>query len=152
MSSLNKVILIGRLGADPELRYTAEGVPVATFRMITSETYKDKSSGTKQEKSEWHSIVVWRKLAEIVGKYMKKGRLIYVDGKIQSREYADKEGNKRRIYEIVAMDIRMMPDGSKRSYPRPGEENISSGRPPSGTPPKQYSFDDDFIPEDDVPM
>ncbi len=150
MSNLNKVMLIGRLGADPELRYTADGTPVATFRMVTSEIYKDKS-GQKQEKSEWHSIVAWRKLAEIVGEYMKKGRLVYIDGKIQSREWADKEGNKRKTYEIVASDIKMMPDGSRRGQSSPGEHPAGSARPVN-TGSKPYSFDDDFIPEDDVPM
>lgn len=149
MSNLNKVMLIGRLGADPELRYTAEGTPVATFRMVTSETYKDRS-GQKQEKSEWHSIVVWRKLAEIVNEYAKKGRLVYVEGKIQSREWADKEGGKRKVYEILATDIKMMPDGSKRNQTA-GEAGASAGRSASNAP-KPNSFDDDFIPEDDVPM
>ena len=148
MSNLNKVMLIGRLGADPELRHTDDGTPVATFRMVTSEIYKDKS-GQKQEKSEWHSIVAWRKLAEIVGEYIKKGRLVYVDGKIQSREWADKEGNKRKAYEIVASDIKMMPDGSRRGQSSPGAH---PGGRPVATDSKPYSFDDDFIPENDVPM
>jgi single-strand DNA-binding protein len=147
MSNLNKVLLVGRLGKDPELRYTNDGTPVATFTMATSETYKDKS-GTKQERTEWHNIVVWRKLAEIAGEYLKKGRLVYVEGRIQSREYEGKDGVKRRAYEIVASDMKMFPTGQgagqNQSYPQ--EERKSFGSPRSS------QYEDDFVPEDDVPM
>jgi single-strand DNA-binding protein len=146
MSNLNKVLLVGRLGKDPELRYTADGTPVATFTMATSETFKDKS-GTKQERTEWHTIVVWRKLAEIAGEYLKKGRLVYVEGKIQSREWEGKDGIKRRQYEIIASDMKMFPTGQgqgQSSYP--SEERKSPGA--SSRP----QYEDDFVPEDDVPM
>ena len=146
MSNLNKVMLVGRLGKDPELRYTTDGTPVATFTMATSETFKDKS-GTKQERTEWHTIVAWRKLAEIAGEYLKKGRLVYVEGKIQSREWEGKDGIKRRQYEIIASDMKMFPTGQgqgQSSYPP--EERRSSGA--SSRP----QYEDDFVPEDDVPM
>jgi len=107
MASVNKVTLIGRLGRDPEMRYTTDGTPVATFSLATSETWKDKN-GEKQEKTEWHNIVVWRRLGEIAGEYLKKGREVYLEGKIQSREYTDKEGVKRRAYEIVATEMKML--------------------------------------------
>ena len=105
MSYVNKVILIGRLGRDPELRYTADGTPVATFTMATTETRKNKD-GTKSEKTEWHRIVAWRKLGEISGEYLKKGRLVYIEGSIQSREFEGRDGVKRKTYEIVASAMR----------------------------------------------
>lgn len=108
MSNVNKVILLGRLGADPELRYTADGTPVASFRIATSETWKDKN-GNKQDKTEWHSIVAWRRLGEIAGEYLKKGRLVYIEGRIRSREYEGKDGIKRKVVEIEATDMKMIP-------------------------------------------
>ena len=102
MSNVNKVILIGRLGADPEVRYTTEGSSVASFRIATTETWKDKS-GSKQERTEWHSIVAWRRLGEIAGEYLKKGSLVYIEGRIRSREYEAKDGTKRKVFEIEAV-------------------------------------------------
>ncbi|HOW53441.1 MAG TPA: single-stranded DNA-binding protein [Syntrophorhabdaceae bacterium] len=144
MSNLNKVLLMGRLGADPELRYTADGTPVATFRMATSESYKDKS-GVKQERTEWHSIVAWRKLAEITGEYLKKGRLVYIEGRIQSREYEGRDGVKRKVFEIVASDMKMLPTGQGQGQGQDDRRSFGSPRGP---------VEDDFVPEieDDVPM
>lgn len=105
--SINKVILVGNLGKDPELRYTASGVPVATFSLATSERYKDKS-GDMQDKTEWHNIVAWRQLAEICGKYLHKGKQVYIEGKIQTRKYQDRDGNDRYITEIVADQMQML--------------------------------------------
>ena len=107
MSYVNKVILIGRLGADPEMRYTADGTPVATFRMATTETWKNKD-GTKAEQTEWHRIVAWRKLGEISAEYLKKGKLVYVEGRIQSREYEGRDGVKRKSVEIIATNMKML--------------------------------------------
>ena len=139
MSNLNKVLLIGRLGADPELRYTADGTPVVSFRMATSESYKDRA-GIKQERTEWHSIVAWRKLAEIAGDFLKKGRLVFVEGKIQSREW-EKDGEKRKVFEIVASNLQLLPSGQ-------GNKERRGSTAPGG------SIEDDFVPEfdDDVPM
>jgi single-strand DNA-binding protein len=152
MSNLNKVLLMGRLGADPELRYTTDGTPVATFRMATSESYKDKS-GVKQERTEWHSIVAWRKLAEIAGEYLKKGRLVYIEGRIQSREYEGRDGVKRKVYEIVASDMKMLPTGQGQSqgYSQ-GQGQGQDDRKSFGAP--KSHVEDDFVPEmeDDVPM
>jgi len=106
--SINKVILIGNLGQDPELRYTNSGVAVATFSVATSETWKDPD-GNQQERTQWHNIVAWRKLAEICGEYLKKGSRIYVEGRLQYRTYDDKNGVKRYVTEIV-MDQLMMLD------------------------------------------
>jgi single-strand DNA-binding protein len=105
--SVNKVILVGRLGRDPETRYTGGGQAVANFSMATDETYKDKN-GERQKRTEWHKIVVWSKLAEIAQQYLKKGSLLYLEGRIQSREWQDKEGQKRTSFEIVASNFRML--------------------------------------------
>ena len=105
--SVNKVILVGRLGRDPETRYTGGGQAVANFSMATDETYKDKN-GERQKRTEWHKIVVWSKLAEIAQQYLKKGSLLYLEGRLQTREWQDKEGQKRTTTEIVATNFRML--------------------------------------------
>ena len=105
--SVNKVILVGNLGRDPETRYTGSGQAVCNFSIATSETFKDRN-GERQKRTEWHKIVVWGKLAEICQQYLKKGSQIFIEGRIQSREWQDKEGNKRTSFEIVARDMRML--------------------------------------------
>jgi len=105
--SVNKVILVGRLGRDPETRYTGGGQAVANFSVATDETYRDKA-GERQKRTEWHKIVVWGKQAEIAQQYLKKGSLIFIEGRIQSREWQDKEGQKRTSFEIVANNFRML--------------------------------------------
>lgn len=117
---LNKVQLIGRLGADPEVKHLENGVGVARIRMATTETYKDKD-GNRQELTEWHTVIAWRGLADIVEKYMHKGDLIYVEGKISTREYQSQSGEKKYSTEIKADNISML--GGKR-------EGGGSGRPP----------------------
>ena len=105
--SVNKVILVGRLGRDPETRYTGGGQAVANFSVATDESYKDKN-GERQKRTEWHKIVVWGKQAEIAQQYLKKGSLIFIEGRFQSREWQDKEGQKRTSFEIVASNFRML--------------------------------------------
>ena len=105
--SVNKVILVGRLGRDPETRYTGGGQAVANFSVATDESYKDRN-GEKQKRTEWHKIVVWGKQAEIAQQYLKKGSLVFIEGRIQSREWQDKEGQKRTSFEIVASNFRML--------------------------------------------
>jgi single-strand DNA-binding protein len=105
--SINKVILIGNLGQDPELRYTSSGVAVASFSMATGESWKDQD-GNVQEKTQWHKLVAWRKLAEIVGEYLKKGSKVYIEGRIQYRSYDDKNGVKKDITEIVVDQLLML--------------------------------------------
>ncbi len=107
MGFLNRVMLIGNLGRDPEIRYTKDGVSVATFTIATNEYYRDKT-GERVVKTEWHKIVVWRKLAEWAGQYLSKGKQVYVEGKIRTREYEDKGGIKRRVTEIVALRIQLL--------------------------------------------
>jgi single-strand DNA-binding protein len=120
--SVNKVILIGRLGKDPELKYTPSGVPVAKFSLATDESFKDRN-GEQQKRTEWHNIVAWQKLAEICGEYLTKGKLVYIEGRIQSRQWEDQEKNKRTAYEIIAQRMQML--GSKAESERssmPGSE------------------------------
>src|SRR5258707_14489961 len=105
--SVNKVILVGRLGRDPETRYTGGGQAVANFSLATDESYKDRN-GERQKRTEWHKIVVWGKQAEIAQQNLKKGSLIFIEGRIQSREWQDKEGQKRTSFEIVANNFRML--------------------------------------------
>ena len=105
--SVNKVILVGRLGRDPETRFTSGGQAVANFSLATDESYKDRN-GERQKRTEWHKIVVWGKQAEIAQQYLKKGSQIFVEGRIQSREWQDKEGQKRTSFEIVATNFRML--------------------------------------------
>ena len=107
MAGVNKVILVGRLGADPEVRYTGSGTAVANFNMATSSSYTDKS-GEKTEKTEWHRIVAFGKLGEICGEYLAKGKQVYVEGRLQTRDWEDREGNKRKTTEIVAGVMQML--------------------------------------------
>jgi single-strand DNA-binding protein len=105
--SVNKVILVGRLGRDPETRYTGGGQAVANFSVATDESYKDKN-GERQKRTEWHRITAWGKLAEICQQYLKKGTMVYIEGRIQSREWQDKEGQKRTSFDIVANTMKML--------------------------------------------
>jgi single-strand DNA-binding protein len=104
---VNKVILIGNLGGDPELRSTPSGTSVATFTLATNENWTDKD-GSKQERTEWHRIVTWGKLAEICGQYLRKGRQVYIEGRLQTRSWEDKQGNQRKTTEIVAREMQML--------------------------------------------
>ena len=134
MSGINKVILIGRLGSDPEIRYTPSGVAVANFSVATSEEWKDKDSGEKKERTEWHRIVAWRRLGEICGEYLSKGKQVYVEGRIQTRSWEDKDGNKKYTTEIIANDIQFLGsrDVSDRSKPSGGGGGDFQGAPGPG--------------------
>jgi single-strand DNA-binding protein len=150
--AINKAILVGNLGKDPELRYTASGQAVATFSLATTEKFKNKG-GEQQERTEWHNIVAWGPLAEICGKYLVKGKQVYVEGRIQSRSYDDRDGNKRYITEIVISDMQMLGG-------RPGEEGGSgAGARPSRSAgaapvrePVAVPDDASFNPDDDIPF
>ena len=109
--SINKVILVGRLGRDPELKYTASGTPFCRFSMATDDSWTDKGSGERSERTEWHNIVVWDKLAEICNNYLTKGRMVYIEGSLQTREWDDQEGNKRKTTEVRARDMVMLSSG-----------------------------------------
>jgi single-strand DNA-binding protein len=125
--SINKVILVGRLGRDPEMKYTASGTPFCRFSIATDEGWTDKASGEKTERTEWHNIVVWDKLAEICNNYLAKGRMVYIEGSLQTREWDDQEGNKRKTTEVRARDMVLL-----GGPPGGGGEGGGSRRPPSG--------------------
>jgi single-strand DNA-binding protein len=144
MASVNKAILLGNLGRDPEMRYSASGDAIASFSIATTETWKDKG-GQKQEKTEWHRITAFGKLAEIAGEYLKKGSSVYVEGRIQSNEYTDKEGVEKVSYGVVIDKLQMLG----------GKQTESEARQPAQTKPqsneqKPGSGFDDF--EDDIPF
>lgn len=120
MSGLNKVQIIGHLGADPEQRYMPSGKAVVNLRVATSETWKDRESGDKKEKTEWHSIVAFDKLAEIMSEYLRKGSQVYIEGKLQTRKWQDKEGKDRYSTEIIAQQMQML--GSKPQGERPARQ------------------------------
>jgi single-strand DNA-binding protein len=127
---VNKVILIGNLGADPEVRYTPSGQPVANFRIATSESWVDKQ-GQKQERTEWHRIVAWGKLAELCGQYLAKGRQVFVEGKLQTRQWDDRDGNKRFTTEIQAREITFLGgrgEGGRAEAPAQGAQGAAGPR------------------------
>ena len=133
MSGLNKVMLIGRLGRDPELRYTPSGLAIANFSIATSEQWKDKDSGEKKERTEWHRIVVFGKLGELCGEYLAKGRQVYVEGRLQTKSW-EKDGVTRYTTEIVASDIQFL--GAKDSSNAGGSyiNKPAAGEPAAGGP------------------
>lgn len=133
-SGVNKVILIGHLGADPDMRYTPSGAGVCELRVATSESWKDKN-GQRQERTEWHRVVVWGKTAEICAKYLTKGRQVYVEGRIQTRTYDDKEGVKRYMTEVIANDVQFLSGGGERGAGAGGggaRRGADDGPPPPG--------------------
>jgi single-strand DNA-binding protein len=133
---VNKVILIGNLGADPEVRYTQSGTPVASFRIATSERWKGKD-GQMQDQTEWHSIVAWDKLGEICGEYLRKGMRVYIEGKLQTRKWQDKEGHERYTTEVIARDMKMLtPKGGEGG----GYGSSDPGPAAGGPPPSGYEY------------
>jgi single-strand DNA-binding protein len=148
-ASVNKVILIGNLGSDPELRYTPTSQAVANFNIATNESWKDKS-GQDQEKTEWHKIVVWGKLAELCGEYLSKGRTVYVEGRLQTRDWTDKEGNKRYTTEIVANTIQFLgaPGEKGKSY----TQTKPMGATAKSSPSENTQVSASVTAEDDIPF
>lgn len=147
---INKVILIGNLGADPDVRYTANGAAVSNINLATTETWRDKESGEQQEKTEWHRVVFFGRLAEIVAEYLKKGSQVYVEGRLQTRKWQDKEGNDKYTTEIVANEMQMLggrPGGGG------GGSNYSQGSSRSGSADKSETreAEGDFV-DDDIPF
>lgn len=148
MASLNKVMLIGNLGKDPEVRFTQDGSPVASFSLATSESWTDKS-GTRQERTEWHNIVAWTRLADLAKRFLTKGKQIYVEGRIRTREWDDKDGNKRRTTEVIASQIVLL--GSR-------SQGAEAGTSPQPLPQREARPDadpgigDGGITDDDIPF
>ncbi|MFV1993516.1 MAG: single-stranded DNA-binding protein [Acidiferrobacterales bacterium] len=156
---VNKVILVGNLGRDPEVRYSANGQAIANVTIATTESWKDKNTGEKQEKTEWHRIVFFGRLGEIAGEYLKKGSQIYVEGRLQTRKWQDKEGKDRYTTEIVANEMQMLGSkGGAASGDYAGQSSSQSSSQPasqaSGSAPAQpatqTSGADDF--DDDIPF
>ena len=147
--SINKVILVGRLGRDPELKYTASGVPFCRFSMATDDTWNDKSSGERQERTEWHNIVAWDRLAEICNQYLTKGRLVYIEGSLQTREWDDQEGNKRKTTEIRARDMVLLGSPSENNgngARRPAADAVGSAPASAAAAATTSTITDDDIP------
>lgn len=139
MAGVNKVIIVGRLGKDPEVRYTPSGAAVANFTVATSEEWKDRDTGEKQERTEWHRIVAWRRLGEICGEYLHKGREVYIEGRLQTRSWEDRDGNTRYTTEIVAQNMQMLGSQGKQGKADTPEERFPSEEPVS-------------VPDDDIPF
>ena len=129
MASVNKVILVGNLGADPDVRYMPNGDQVTTVRLATTESWKDKNSGEKREMTEWHRVVFYRKLAEIVGQYTKKGSQLYVEGRIRTRKWQDKDGQDRYTTEIEGLELQMLGSRQGTSTPNPASGGADHGDP-----------------------
>jgi single-strand DNA-binding protein len=157
MASVNKVILVGNLGADPETRYMPNGDAVANIRLATTESWKDKATGEKKEITEWHRVVFFRKLAEIVGQYLKKGSAVYVEGRIRTRKWQDKEGQERYTTEIEANEMQMLGGRQSTASSSGGEAEFggsmpsagASGSPRAAPAKKTPSFEDM---DDDIPF
>lgn len=135
--SVNKVILIGNLGKDPEVRHLENGAVVANFPIATSETYTDRNTGQKVENTDWHDIVVWRGLAEVVEKYVHKGTKVYIEGKLKKRSWQDKEGNTRYTTEVVADELTILSRPDK-----PAEQQNQAPYDSKGTPEPPSKVDD----------
>ena len=146
--SVNKVILVGRLGKDPELKYTASGTPFCRFSMATDESWNDKGTGERQERTEWHNIVVWDRLAEICNQYLTKGKLVYIEGSLQTREWDDQEGNKRRTTEVRARDMVMLSGGAGENAGGGQRRTAAADMGGSGSSAAQTST----ITDDDIPF
>jgi single-strand DNA-binding protein len=154
MASVNKVILVGNLGADPETRYMPNGDAVCNIRLATTESWKDKQSGEKKEITEWHRVVFYRKLAEIAGQYLKKGAQVYLEGRIRTRKWTDKEGQERYTTEIEANEMQMLGrrEGMGDAGPRESSSAGSGGGKAAPAKPATSSGGgfNDF--EDDIPF
>ena len=135
--SLNKAILIGRLGRDPEVRYMPNGEAVCNFSIATSETWNDRQTGQRQERTEWHNITLYRRIAEVAGQYLKKGSQVYIEGRIQSRKYTGKDGVERTAYEIIGSEMKMLGGNEAPMQPAP---------PANQEPPAPPAADDSEIP------
>src|SRR3972149_2174767 len=151
MASVNKVILIGNLGRDPETRYMPNGEAVTNITIATTQTWEDKTSGEKQEKTEWHRVTFYRRLAEIAGEYLKKGSQVYVEGRLETRKWQDKEGKDRYTTEIIADRMQMLgsrsgqgdASGRERSAGAHGSAPAGGGRAGAAKPESQFAAMDD---------
>jgi len=148
MASLNKVMLIGNLGKDPEVRYTTSGTAVASFSLATSEKFKNKT-GEWEERTEWHTITLWGRLAEIAGEYLAKGKTVYIEGRLQTRKWQDRDGRERYTTEVVADKMQMLggrgESGGRQTSGKAAEESTGFGGASGYEEPS-------FNPDDDIPF
>lgn len=149
---VNKAILIGNLGNDPDMRYTASGAAVANISIATAESWRDKESGEQQERTEWHRVVAFGRLAEIMGEYLRKGSQVYIEGRIQTRKWQDKEGQDRYTTEIVANELQMLggKGGSSANYDSAPQSQQSAPAPQAASSSAAAAPADDF--DDDIPF
>lgn len=152
MAGINKVILVGNLGRDPEMRYTQNGVAVCSFSLATSETYRDRTSGEKVTQTEWHNIILWRGLAETAEKYLRKGSSVYIDGKIRTRKWEDQQSQTRYTTEIIADTMQML--DRRDSSTAPSQTTVQpAAAPEKPLPASEQSADVTAPPEpDDLPF
>ena len=153
---INKVIIVGTLGADPETRYTASGSAITSIRLATNESWTDKQTGQKQERTDWHSVVFFGRLAEIAAEYLRKGKQVYIEGQLRTEEYTDKEGVKRWATKIYAREMQMLGGAGSDGQRSEGGQQRSSTRqksapprddvPPGGIPMSGEQFEEDDIP------
>lgn len=153
---VNKVILVGNLGADPETRYTAGGAAITNIRVATSESWRDKQTGENQERTEWHRVVFFSRLAEVAGEYLRKGSQVYVEGKIQTRKWQDKDGQDRYTTEIVGNEMQMLGSREGGGVARPAQQQSSGFREnkpeqPQQAAPNAPTANDGFA-DDDIPF
>ena len=152
---VNKVILVGNLGKDPEIKYTASGAAIANLTLATSESWNDKQSGEKVEKTEWHRVVAFQRLAEIMGEYLRKGSQVYIEGKLQTRKWQDQNGQDRWTTEVVANDMQMLGarggEGGGQPQGGGGGGGFRKNPEPQQPAPAKPAFDNDFA-DDDIPF
>ena len=153
---VNKVILVGNLGKDPEIKYTASGAAIANITLATSESWNDKQSGEKVEKTEWHRVVAFQRLAEIMGEYLRKGSQVYIEGKLQTRKWQDQNGQDRWTTEVVANDMQMLGARGGEGGGQPQGGGGGGGfrknpAPQQQQAPAKPAFDNDFA-DDDIPF
>ena len=149
MASLNKVMLIGNLGKDPEVRYTTSGQAVASFNLATSEKFKNKS-GEWEERTEWHRVTLWGKLAEIAGEYLAKGRTVYIEGRLQTRKWTDRDGNDKYTTEIVGDKMQML--GGKGESGSGAGSGARRSEAPGSVADTTVSYDEPPFQDDDIPF
>ncbi len=150
---INKVILVGNLGNDPDIRYTASGAAVANISVATTDSWRDKETGEQQDRTEWHRVVFFGRLAEIVGEYLRKGSQIYLEGRLQTRKWQDKTGNDRYTTEIVANEMQMLGGrgGGGGAAPMPTDAEAAGGMPAGPGDSSSRVADNDFV-DDDIPF
>lgn len=151
MASLNKVILIGNLGRDPEVRYMPNGEAVVNFSIATSESWNDRQSGQRVDRTEWHNITMYRRLAEIAGQYLKKGSQVYIEGRIQSRKYTDKDGIERTAYDIIGNEMKMLGSRNASAGGAPFDDNNAYQSAPSAQPAQSYTAEPPAAPRRQAP-